>query len=206
MKQFMNREMEEHRHPTEKELARIRGQFEDAIELAWTVFGVHAFRRFTPGLSKEKPDGGWDTNRLNVALWDTVLYGLSFYQKQQIIPIADAVREEFIDLLSTDGTFRDYIITTGDKPERIRYRADAWLARLEKVVDGTLPEPRNFSRKLKMTLYSADPSCKICGQHIQDVDDSEVDHIEHYWRGGKTIEENARLTHRYCNRVRGGRH
>jgi hypothetical protein len=37
------------------------------------------------------------------------------------------------------------------------------------------------------------------------VDDTEVDHIEHYWRGGKTIPENARLTHRYCNRVRGGR-
>ena len=29
-----------------------------------------------------------------------------------------------------------------------------------------------------------------------------VDHIEQYWRGGKTIPENARLTHRYCNMAR----
>jgi 5-methylcytosine-specific restriction endonuclease McrA len=35
--------------------------------------------------------------------------------------------------------------------------------------------------------------------------DADIDHIKHYWRGGKTIPENARLTHRYCNRKRGGR-
>ena len=29
--------------------------------------------------------------------------------------------------------------------------------------------------------------------------DSAVDHIEQYWMGGKTIPENARLTHRFCN-------
>jgi len=29
-----------------------------------------------------------------------------------------------------------------------------------------------------------------------------VDHIEMYWKGGKTIPENARLTHRYCNWAR----
>ena len=42
-------------------------------------------------------------------------------------------------------------------------------------------------------------------QSIHNIDDSEVDHIEHYWKGGKTVPENARLTHRYCNRQRGGR-
>ncbi|HOO52398.1 MAG TPA: hypothetical protein PLK94_14045 [Alphaproteobacteria bacterium] len=29
-----------------------------------------------------------------------------------------------------------------------------------------------------------------------------MDHIEQYWTGGKTIPENARLTHRYCNMAR----
>jgi HNH endonuclease len=33
-------------------------------------------------------------------------------------------------------------------------------------------------------------------------DDAAVDHIEQYWRGGKTILENARLAHRYCNGAR----
>jgi hypothetical protein len=55
---------------------------------------------------------------------------------------------------------------------------------------------------LKDQLYQADPTCKLCGQRIADVDDAAVDHVEMYWLGGKTIPENARLTHRYCNWAR----
>lgn len=29
----------------------------------------------------------------------------------------------------------------------------------------------------------------ICKQQIESVDDAEIDHIEFYWRGGKTIPE-----------------
>lgn len=204
MKQFMNREMETRRHAPENELNQLRDLFEKSIELAWHVFGSHAFRRFTPGTGADRPDGGWDTKRLNVALWDTVLYGLSYYEKPQIVPIADAVREEFIDLLSYDSLFRDYIVTTGDKIDRIQYRADAWRSRLKSVVGDSAPQSRNFSRALKEQLYAREATCQICGQHIHDIDDADVDHIEHYWRGGKTIPENARLTHRFCNQSRGG--
>lgn len=42
----------------------------------------------------------------------------------------------------------------------------------------------------------------ICGQKIHNIDDAAVDHIEQYWRGGQTIPDNARLTHRYCNVAR----
>ncbi|HEY3719824.1 MAG TPA: HNH endonuclease signature motif containing protein [Roseiarcus sp.] len=57
---------------------------------------------------------------------------------------------------------------------------------------------------MKKRLYDADSSCAICSQHIQSPYDAEIDHIVHYWRGGRTVPENARLTHRYCNRQRGG--
>jgi hypothetical protein len=204
MKRFMNREMEEHRNPTDQELARLRGLFEKSIEMAWHVFGTSAFRRFTIG-REGRPDGEWERNRLNVALWDTILYGLSFHEKPQVIPIADAIREEFLDLVANDPTFVEYIITTGDKPERIKYRAEAWLGRLREVIGQDRPETRTFSRELKRQLFEANPTCQICGQHIHDLDDAEVDHLQHYWRGGRTIPENARLAHRYCNRARGGR-
>ena len=65
-------------------------------------------------------------------------------------------------------------------------------------------EPRSFSLALKQSLFDADPACKLCGQRIHDLDDAEVDHVVHYWRGGATIGKNARLAHRYCNRVRAG--
>ncbi len=86
--------------------------------------------------------------------------------------------------------------------EKVRKRFD--LAR--NVVEGILAEnpkqPRCFSYELKTRLYKKNPTCTICGQHIDHIDDAAVDHIKQYWMGGKTIEENARLAHRYCNNAR----
>ncbi|KUO59369.1 hypothetical protein APF79_03160 [bacterium BRH_c32] len=59
-----------------------------------------------------------------------------------------------------------------------------------------------FSYELKEILYKTNSTCAICNQKIIDIDDSALDHIEQYWAGGKTIPENARLTHRYCNNAR----
>lgn len=203
MKQFMNREMETHRQASASEIGSMKKQFEDAIESAWTVFGDNAFRRWTPA-SETGGASSWDS-KLNVALWDTLLYGLAFFEKRQVVPAADAIREEFLDLMANDPVFVDYIGRSTDKPERLQYRARVWLERLEKVINIRAGETRAFSRKLKEDMHSADPTCTICGQRIQTADDAEVDHVEHYWRGGATIPENARLTHRHCNRVRGGR-
>lgn len=205
MKRFLNHEMEAHRHATPAAIKELSATFEKSIEMAYAVFGKHAFRRFHVG-RKDHPHGAWEANKLNVALWDTLLYSFSFYEKSQIIPIADRIREEFLDVMTHDPTFVDYITSTTDKPDRVQYRAEVWRARMQELVGLDGPEPRSFSLALKEQLYSADPTCQLCGQRIHDLDDSEIDHIQHYWRGGKTIPQNARLTHRYCNRARGGRH
>lgn len=203
MKQFLNREMEAHRFAKDRDLSEMRAAFEKSIEMAYAVFGANAFRRYNPGTEAQR--GHWETKKLNMGLWDTVLYTFSFYEKAQVIPVADRIREEFLDLMTNDERFVDYITSTGDKPDRVQYRAEVWKERMNAVVGNPHREPRSFSRQLKEELFRNDPTCQICGQRIHDVDDAEVDHIEHYWRGGKTIPENARLTHRYCNRVRGGR-
>ncbi len=202
MKHFLSREMEHHRNLSESETNECESLFKECIEMAWTVFGENAFRRYNPGVD-DRHTGLWEKNRVNLALWDTVLYTFSFYKKSQIIPIADAIREEMIDLMSSDPLFTQYISSTTDKPDRVRYRADEWRKRLDALVKDQ--GPRNFSRALKDSLFHQNPTCTICGQRIQDSDDAEVDHVQHYWRGGKTIAENARLTHRYCNRARGGK-
>lgn len=202
MKQFLNREMENYRNASEDDISKMRDVFKKSIEMAYTIFGQNAFRRFYSG-SQDDHNGYWEKRKLNVALWDTIVYSFSFYDKSQIIPIADQIREDYLDLLTNDITFVDYISRTTDKPERVQYRADVWRQRLQSLVSNK--EPRSFSLAMKEKLYQTDPTCQVCGQRIHDIDDSEVDHIKHYWRGGKTIPENARLTHRYCNRVRGGR-
>lgn len=203
MKQFMNKEMIAHRHSSPSEISALKAMFESAIECAWAVFGPNAFRRWSAG-DERSPSGQWES-KLNVALWDTVLYTFAFFEKRQIVPVADAIREEFLDLMSTDDVFVDYIGRTTDKPDRVRYRADTWRQRLEAAVIVPAGETRTFSRKLKEDLHAGNPTCAICHQHIHAPEDAEVDHIKHYWRGGATIPKNARLTHRYCNRARGGR-
>jgi hypothetical protein len=205
VKAFLNNEMEALRYGPPEELARMRAMFESAIEAAYTIFGSHAFRRYSFGDAQDV-NGGWPTSgTINVALWDTLLYSFSLYEKRQLVGAADAIREEFLDLLTHDDTFLDYIGRTTDKTDRIQYRAEAWLSRLRKVIDVPAGEPRQFSHALKVRLYNADPTCSLCGQRVQDINDAEVDHIKHYWHGGATIPENARLAHRYCNRRRGGR-
>jgi len=205
MTQFMNHEMQEHRFDSDEEISELRKVFEQAIQCAWDVFGEKAFRRYSPGDDAD-PDGRWEgSGKLNIALWDTFMYVFTYYERRQIVPIADALREEYLDMFATDPQFVDYIGRTTDKPDRVRYRAEAWKSRVEALINIPAQETRNFSSGLKQQLYNTDPSCRICSQRIQSLDDAEVDHIEHYWRGGRTIPANARLTHRYCNRKRGGR-
>lgn len=203
MKQVMNRELEEHLNPSHDTLKKQKELFEKVIDMAWHVFGDKSFRRFIPG-NKQNPNGDWE-KRLNFALWDTVLYCFSFYEKSDIIPNSDRIFEEFIDLMTNDSMFIEYVASTGDKAERLKYRAEVWGERLKKIIGLPRSDARIFTRKLKQELYDTDPTCNICHQNIKTLDDAAVDHILHYWRGGKTVPENARLTHRYCNQVRGGR-
>jgi 5-methylcytosine-specific restriction endonuclease McrA len=107
--------------------------------------------------------------------------------------------------MSSDDKFIDYIGRTTDKPDRVRYRAETWRQRLDAAIIVPSGEIRAFSRKIKVKLHDDDPTCAICYQHIQTPEDAEIDHIKHYWRGGATLPENARLTHRHCNRSRGDR-
>jgi len=201
MKRFLNREMEGHRNPTDSELTDLRQAFEKSIDIAYTVFGEKAFRRFIAGRSTD-PNGRWETQKLNSALWHTLLYTFNYFEKSEMVPIADRVREEFLDLIVNDQKFSDYVSSTSVSLESIQYRADVWRQRLRNLVAERGQGPRTFSQSLKQDLFDANPTCAICGQRIYQIDDAEVDHIEHYWRGGKTIPENARLTHRYCNRSR----
>lgn len=202
MKQFLNKEIEKYQNPSDNELTEMESVFIKSLEMAYSVFGKNAFRRFSTASGREE-EGCWESRKLNMALWDTLLYTFTYYEKSQIIPVVDSIREEFLDVSTNDPRFVEYITATTDKAEHIQYRADVWRSRIQALVSSR--EPRNFSYELKKKLYTSNSSCKLCGQRISEIDDSEVDHIQHYWRGGKTIEENARLVHRYCNRARGGR-
>jgi len=205
MKQFLNREMENNKNISEEKIKELRRVFKETVSMVKSVFGDKAFRRFIPGDEKD-PNGRWEIRKINVGLFEIIMFGFSRYNKNQIIPLSDVIREELLHMMTSDKEFIDSISGSGTtSTAKVTTRFKKWLDALEKIVGMLKTEPRTFSWELKKQLYEQNPVCAICGNKIMLIDDAAIDHIEHYWRGGKTIPSNARLVHRYCNLKRGGR-
>lgn len=201
MKRFLNTEMELQRNLSPDMLSRMRQGFEDAIELSYRVFGENAFRRFKLG-SAYDVNGSWESSRLNVALWDTLLCSFSGFEKALLLPIADAIREEFLELITRDRTFAEYISSSTDKPDRITYRAEVWRDRLRRLVAAHQQTPLTYSLALKTALFERDATCNVCWKPIKHVDDAVIARYPDYWRENKSLPENARLDHRFCHKSR----
>jgi Protein of unknown function DUF262/HNH endonuclease len=198
MKSFMNSEMEEHQHLTTIAQDKLRLAFKKSCQLVFSLFAEHAFKRFYRG-NAEDANGRWEQKKINSSLYDVLMFGFTAYEKPQIYTKLDGIREAFVDLMANNDTFIGAIELSTSSKQAVETRFDLWRTRLKEVVGAVSTEPRCFTFALKSALYKKDATCAICKQMIASIDDSAVDHIELYWQGGKTISENARLTHRYCN-------
>ncbi|MEO1351605.1 MAG: hypothetical protein AAFW84_22835, partial [Cyanobacteria bacterium J06635_15] len=192
---------ENHRQLESDELATMRQVFEASIKMTYSVFGDNAFRRFRAGNTYD-PNGAWESSRLNVALWDTLLYTFSAFSLDEITAIASHVREEFLDMMTYDTKFTDYISSTTDKPERIQYRAETWRSRLQQLVDQNARDPLDFSAEFKKSLFERNATCNVCWKPITTLDDAVLARFPNYWRENNSIPENARLDHRFCHKSR----
>jgi len=112
------------------------------------------------------------------------------------------VREGLLDLMTTNQDFIDAILLSTSAQKMVVRRFDLVRMRVDETLQPHSQQTRCFSLQLKQELFDEDPTCALCGQRIQQIDDAAVDHITQYWRGGQTIPENARLAHRYCNMAR----
>jgi hypothetical protein len=202
MKRFYNHDMERWKDISPNDAEKLRGAFKNSLTLIRSLLGTqNAFKRYYRGDS-QNPNGRWELKRFNASLYDVLMGVFWDKDKNQVMASLDSLREGWIDLLINNADFQRAIEIGTSAEDMVRLRFD--LAR--QWIEGTLREhriePRCFSRELKKNLFDANPTCALCGQSISEVDDAAVDHIEQYWRGGKTIPENARLTHRYCNSAR----
>lgn len=200
-KRFLNTEMELYRNLSEEAINEMRTVFEKSIEMAYVIFQEKAFRRYYHGNAYD-PNGTWEKSRFNVALWDTILYTFSHYDSSEILPLKDHIREEFLDMITNDQKFVEYISSSTDKVDRIQYRAETWRARLQSLLSIKGHESHPFSLEFKRSLLDKHPTCHICWKPIKHVDDAVIAHISDYWRESKKIPENARLDHRFCHRER----
>ncbi len=201
MKDFLNLEAERYRDIGKDDEQQLRTAFKNTCQIVRSMFGKNAFKRFHNG-SDKNPSGYWEPKKFNASLYDILMCTLARQDKNFVYQNLDSVRESLIHLMTKNQEFIDAIELSTSSLQAVTKRFDLWRLNLQDIIGIGKREPRCFSMQLKEALFKSDNTCAICGQKIQEIDDSAIDHIRQYWTGGKTIPENARLAHRYCNWAR----
>lgn len=198
MRQFLNNDMEKYCNISDAEVDEIRNAFKNSLSIVRSLFDTNAFKRFYKGTKKDI-DGYWEPRKFNASLYDILMGVFAKADKNTVFQKLDSIREAFIVLMTEDQDFIESIELSTSSVQAVTTRFDKWRLSVQDIIGINQKETRLFSLKIKQKLYDTNSVCSICSQRIQHLDDAAVDHIEQYWTGGKTIPENARLTHRYCN-------
>lgn len=200
MKQFSNKELRDNRNLSTEKRKEYKSRFEHCLDLVKVVFGTNAFRRYIPGSNEE--GGKWASTQINMSLFDLQMVGFVNYSKNEVLSKADAIREELLNLMATDMEFQNLIGFKTSDTENVKKRFKIYMDMLERVIGDKMYSERNFSFSVKEELFNSNPYCAISGQKILAIEDSEVDHIVPYSKGGKTEKSNAQLVLRYFNRAK----
>jgi|GEM_PF-302865 len=201
IKRFLNTTMETYQHISTDHEIKLRNAFKNAISIIRNLLGTNAFKRYYKGNDRNR-NGKWETQKFNVSLFDILMYTFSIEDKNSVFQNLDRIREALLDLMTSDQDFIDSIELSTSSKKMVTIRFDKWRLTLQSILGIGTKEPRCFSYTIKQQLFDNDSSCAICGNRILSIDDAAIDHIEQYWTGGKTIPENARLAHRFCNNSR----
>lgn len=191
LKAFFNEFCATYRNPEDDKLTEFRNQFKNAMKAAYSIFGSGGFRLIS-------------STTVNASVFQAISVSFTDYDLSALTRSADAINEEYLDLLATDDHWTDCVRRSTGDSDRISYAFKTWSDRMALVMESSEPNDptRLFSRALKEELFGQNAVCNICGQRIALVNDAALDHDKHYWRGGKTVPENARLVHRHCNATR----
>ncbi len=201
IRSFLNIEAQENRTITDKNLSELKIAFKNSCQIIRSLLDKNAFKRFYKGKDGQI-NGFWEPNKFNTSLYDILMYSFANEDKNKVYQNLDSIKEALIYLMTEDQEFIDSIELSTSSVQAVTTRFDKWRDALRNILGVQQKEPRCFSYELKEEMISANSTCAICQQKIQSIDDAAIDHIKQYWTGGKTIPENARLTHRYCNWAR----
>lgn len=199
MKQFCNKELRDNKNISKEKQIEYKNRFEHCIDLVKTVFGDKAFRRYLPGTDAEP--GKW-TQQLNMALFDLQMVGFVNFSKNEVLSNADLIREGLLQLMIEDNKFQEVIGFKTSDTDNVKKRFKTYMDMLEKVIGDKSYQQRTFPYSIKEELFNSNPYCSISKQKILAIEDSEVDHIIPYSKGGKTEKANAQLVLRYFNRAK----
>jgi hypothetical protein len=200
MKQFSNKELRDNRELSTNKVKEYKARFEHCLDLVKVVFGDMAFRRYMPG--ENGAPGKWGETQINMALYDIQMVGFVNYSKNDVLAKADLLREGLLDLMINNQQFKEQITWQTSDTDVLKKRFRTYMDMLESIIGDPQYSQRTFSYSVKEQLFKDNPYCAISGQKILAIEDSEVDHIVPYSKGGKTEISNAQLVLRYFNRAK----
>ncbi len=200
MKQFSNKELRDNRELSPNKVKEYKARFEHCLDLVKVVFGDMAFRRYMPG--DNGAPGKWGETQINMALYDVQMVGFVNYSKNDVLAKADLIREGLLDLMINNQQFKEQITWQTSDTDVLKKRFRTYMDMLESIIGDPQYPQRTFSFSVKEELFKNNPYCAISGQKILAIEDSEVDHIVPYSKGGKTEISNAQLVLRYFNRAK----
>ena len=182
LKRFLNEFLEVYREAKDEKLKEFEQAFRKSMRASLTVFGKNGFR-----LRQQDKRGQVEwAPRPNAAIFQVIAVSFTQYEPSQITRAADAVLEEYLDVLATDPSWVDSVTKSTGDADRIGYAFQTWFERLDKVLSGfnTNDRKRSFSHELKEGMFQQSSTCAICGQNIKLLNDAAMDHDLHYWRAG----------------------
>lgn len=198
IKGFLNETMRRLSKFDPKDRKDIEAAFKNAVANIKSLFAENAFKRFYSGDSSNQ-NGRWENKKFNVSLFDVLMDSMARIDTTIVMRHLDSIREAFIELMTSNQDFIRCITWGTSEKNVVNQRFLIWNNILNEIIKDDRKESRCFSGALKEELYKANNICSICGNKINSIDDCAIDHIEQYWLGGRTIPDNARLVHRYCN-------
>jgi hypothetical protein len=196
LKRFLNEYMGQYAPRQPQDLKAHATLFRQTMQNIYAVFGEQSARLYD--MNARKGRGAWDTPFSIMAL-DIQASALINRSSAKVQKAAEQIRELFLFTILTDDGIKDAISKRTGSTVQTKIRWNKFRSLVDPIIDGTQVEPRFFEFEFRRDLFSKSPICQLCQNEIHSLDDSTVDHIVPYSKGGKTTEDNGQLAHRSCN-------
>ena len=196
LKQFLNDYMGKYAPQEPQELRAHAILFRQTVQNIYAVFGDKAARLYE--INSRGNQGTWD-RKFAVTAFDIQASALMRQNPAKVQRAAEQIRELYLFTMLTDTEMQEAISRRTGSTLQTKIRWTKFRGLIDPIIEGTLLEPRFFSFEFRKQLYEDSPVCQLCKNQIHSLDDSTVDHIMPYSKGGKTVPDNGQLAHRACN-------
>jgi 5-methylcytosine-specific restriction endonuclease McrA len=196
LKRFLNEYMGQYAPKEPQDLKAHSALFKQTMQNIYAVFGERSARFYE--INARNNRGSWDT-KFSVMALDIQASALMNRPNAKVQKAAEQIRELFLFTMLTDSELQDAISKRTGSTAQTKIRWNKFRFLVDPIIDGTIVEPRFFEFEFRKDLFDKSPICRLCKNEIHSLDDSTVDHIIPYSKGGKTTPDNGQLAHRSCN-------